>query len=107
MLSTLLAASVKLKPPPGQRLALLIVDNDPEGTANAAVENARLSSPMPVHYCIETQRGILNARNRVLEEAILLDASYLAFIDDDEIMTPDWLAELYSVLLESRADAAG
>jgi succinoglycan biosynthesis protein ExoM len=57
MLSNLLAASVKLKPPEGQRLALFIVDNDPEGTAKATVEAARLTSPMPVHYCIEPRRG--------------------------------------------------
>jgi glycosyltransferase involved in cell wall biosynthesis len=107
MLSTLLAASAKLRPPQGLQLALLIVDNDPEGTARAAVENARQTSPIPVYYRIERKRGISNARNRVLEEAILLDASYLAFIDDDEIMPPHWLAELYRVLCETGADAAG
>jgi succinoglycan biosynthesis protein ExoM len=107
MLSTLLAAIMQLRPPQGQRLALLVADNDPQGTAKAAVETARLISPMPIHYCVEPRRGISNARNRVIEEAILLDASYLAFIDDDEIMPPGWLIELYGVLQESGADAAG
>ena len=107
MLSNLLAVCFKLEPPPGQTLALLIVDNDPECTAKAAVETARQVSPVPIHYHAEPQRGISNARNRVLQEALSLNASCLALIDDDEIMKPDWLIQLYGVMCEAGADAVG
>jgi succinoglycan biosynthesis protein ExoM len=62
---------------------------------------------MPVHYCVEPARGIANARNRVLTEAARLDAAYLALIDDDEVMKPDWLVQLYRVMQETGADAVG
>jgi hypothetical protein len=45
------------------------------------------------------------ARNRVLDEALRLDASWLAFIDDDQIAPPDWLAKLLEATQRHRADA--
>jgi succinoglycan biosynthesis protein ExoM len=107
MLSNLLAACGKLRPIPQTSLALLVVDNDPAASARAIVEVARRSMPMPVHYRLEPARGISNARNRVLTEATALGADYLALIDDDEVMKPDWLIELYSLLSETGADAVG
>jgi succinoglycan biosynthesis protein ExoM len=107
MLSNLLSACGKLEAIPHTTLALLVVDNDPAGSAREIVEAASKSLPIPLHYCVEPTRGIANARNRVLKEAVALHADYLALIDDDEIMNPDWLVELRSVLEESGADAVG
>jgi succinoglycan biosynthesis protein ExoM len=107
MLAHLLEACSKLEPLPGLRLGILIVDNDAAGSALPAVEAARSTMPMPIHYAVETRRGIANARNRVLEEALSLSASFLAFIDDDEYMQPDWLLALYRKMQETGADAVG
>jgi succinoglycan biosynthesis protein ExoM len=107
MLSLLLEACGKLKAISGLRTELLIVDNDPAGSARPVAEAARQSCPMPIHYVIEPARGIANARNRVLTEAISLGSRYLAFIDDDEMMKPDWLSELHATMSETGADAVG
>jgi len=45
-------------------------------------------------YLPEPTRGIAHARNRALDFALEAGADYLAFIDDDEIAKPDWLANL-------------
>src|SRR5579883_452347 len=107
MLSRLFEACSRLEPVPNLDWALLIVDNDAEGSARPAVEGASHSLPMPVHYVIEAERGIARARNRVLAEALRLNADYLALIDDDEIMRPDWLLVLFGRMAETGADAVG
>src|SRR5262249_38489257 len=95
MLSKFLRACARLKPVPPLQFELLIVDNDAAGSARATVEAARDSLTFPVHYVIEEERGIARARNRVLTEALRLNADYLAFVDDDEIMQPGWLDALF------------
>jgi GT2 family glycosyltransferase len=56
---------------------------------------------------VEPKRGIANARNRILEEAIRLKAAYVALIDDDEIPRSDWLKVLFHKMEETGADAVG
>jgi succinoglycan biosynthesis protein ExoM len=107
MLADLLRASSRLRVIPGLQLALLVIDNDPAGSAAPAIEEARCLMSIPIHYRTEETRGISNARNRVLIEAISLGAEYLALIDDDEIMQPNWLVELFDMLKTSGADAVG
>jgi succinoglycan biosynthesis protein ExoM len=107
MLARLLNACAKLEPIPDLRLGVLIVDNDLDASARETVEAARADFPMPLFHVIEAARGIAYARNRVLEEALSLQADYLALIDDDEIMKPDWLRALYGRMLETGADAIG
>src|SRR5208337_4435068 len=107
MLRLLLDACAKLEAVPGLQLGVLIVDNDPAGSARAVAEAARTMFSMQIHYVVEAKRGIANARNCVLEEALLRNAAFLAFIDDDEVMRPDWLSKLYRTMEETNADAVG
>ena len=78
---------------PDIKVELLIIDNDKYLTAKNIVSNFSEKSKIVVHYISEPQRGLANARNRVLEEAIKLNASHLAFFDDDEIVDKNWLIE--------------
>lgn len=54
----------------------------------------------------EPQLGIPQARNRAIEVARDIDADFLAFVDDDEVVEPDWLVELLAGLRRHEADAA-
>ncbi len=107
MLAKLLDACSRLQTPDGVTLGVLIVDNDEKQSARKTVEAASSLLPIPVHYRVEAARGIANARNRVLTETLVLNADYLAMIDDDEMMRPDWLSVLFKTLLETKADAVG
>jgi len=77
---------------------VLVVDNDPEAGARAAVD----SFGAPVDYVHEPAPGIAAARNRALDEA---DADLLVFVDDDERPRPGWLVALLDTYRDSRPAA--
>ncbi len=60
------------------------------------------AAPVPARYVCEPGRGIGNARNRALRESAGMD--YIAFLDDDEVATPEWLAALYQTMRRCQAD---
>ena len=81
-------------------LRLIVVDNDAAQSARAAL--SAWSDRWPLDYVVEPSRGVATARNAAI--AAGLDRSdYLAFIDDDEVPDPNWLASLLAVALEEEA----
>ena len=72
--------------------AVLIVDNDPDGSARATVERLASGTEIPVRYVVESTPGIAAARNRAIDEST--EDDLLVFIDDDEHPTAAWLAPL-------------
>ena len=80
---------------------VLVVDNDPEGSARSVV--GAVAVAVPVTYVVEPRRGIAAARNRALQECE--DDDVLVFVDDDERPDPGWLAALLSTYLTSRPAA--
>lgn len=103
-LIALLEGMAALRLPVGRRVAMVVVDNNADGSARQAVEEAVARMPFDLHYLHEPRRGISFARNAAL--AFARDrAEFLAFIDDDEIPTPDWLSELLRVQAATGAAA--
>lgn len=85
---------------PAPECRIVVVDNDPEGSAcdaAAALEDSR------IHYVVEPAPGISSARNRVLDEAA--GADVLVFLDDDETPHEGWLGHLLTVHRDYAADA--
>lgn len=78
---------------------VLVVDNDPAGSARDTVAN----SPLTVRYVHEITPGISAARNRALDECHA--SSLLAFLDDDETPRAGWLSSLVEVWRHRRAAA--
>jgi len=72
--------------------SIVVVDNDHRRTAEAVVRDFAAASPIPVTYCVEPRQNIARARNRAVENA---DGDFVAFIDDDEFPTTQWLLNLY------------
>lgn len=66
--------------------SVLVVDNDPSGSARPVVEAFNFPH---LRYVNETHPGISAARNRALAES--LHADLLVFIDDDEVPVENWL----------------
>jgi len=75
------------------RMWIVVVDNDPHASAKRVCEQASRWLDAELVYRVEKRPGISHARNAGLEVA-LSDADCIAFIDDDEIPEPGWLAEL-------------
>jgi glycosyltransferase involved in cell wall biosynthesis len=85
LLTALVVQAATVTPPAD----VLVVDNDPGGSARDTVA---IWQGQGVRYVNEQRPGIAAARNRALVEAT--DADALVFIDDDETPSSRWLASL-------------
>ena len=88
--------------PEGATLRIIVADNDETPSAQDLVTRFAEGLPFPVHYVHAPSRNISLARNACLDAAT---SEFLAFIDDDEIAPPNWIAELYALLLRGPYDA--
>ncbi len=79
---------------------VVVVDNDPEASAKAAMASW---PDHRVRYVHEPRPGVAAARNRALVEAQHADA--VVFIDDDEEPAPGWLDALVRTWLHYQCDA--
>lgn len=100
LLATLLA-SLRRQDLRGIGLRIVVVDNDREQSARAAVDAFRDGSPLEVVYDVEPRQNIALARNRAMSH---VQADYFAFIDDDESASPRWLRCLLDSLIKYDAD---
>lgn len=82
---------------------ILVVDNDAEQSALPIVEDVRRTCAIDIAYVVEPRLGIPFARNRALSVAYD-QAHWIGFLDDDEWVETDWLAELLTVRSETGAD---
>lgn len=87
-----LAAQAEAVRSPVVTTDIVVVDNDPDGSARSFVTGFAGPTGVPVRYENETTPGISAARNRALDTADGVDL--LVFIDDDERPTDGWLARL-------------
>ncbi|KQY96387.1 glycosyltransferase family 2 protein [Brevundimonas sp. Root1423] len=81
---------------------IVVVDNDPVGSARALTDALSPSSPWPLIYQHAPTPGVATARNAGLSATA---APLIAFLDDDEAAEPAWLAALLKAQEETGADA--
>ncbi|MDP8928402.1 MAG: glycosyltransferase, partial [Actinomycetota bacterium] len=84
---------------------VVVVDNSSAGDAAASERDLQEEVRWPLEVLHEPRRGIPFARNAAVRHA-LPDADYLAFVDDDEIVSPHWLDRLLDGLERYRAEIA-
>lgn len=82
------------------QVEVVVVDNDPDGSARELVESYPSAR---IRYVHEPAPGIAHARNRALDEAS--SSHLLVFIDDDERPMPDWLSSLVGTYRRTGAAA--
>jgi succinoglycan biosynthesis protein ExoM len=99
-LARLLRSLQELDVPPGCSVRVLVVDNDPSGSAREVA--AAADGPLPVSYDCEPRPGVAAARNRAVATARPCDL--IAFVDDDMTVAPDWLGTMLETLVRHRAD---
>jgi glycosyltransferase involved in cell wall biosynthesis len=83
------------------RFSLFVVDNDVHESARSTVESWTERANIPVKYVVEPRQNIAIARNA---SVALATGELIAFIDDDEEPSDDWLYRLYQALFQYRAD---
>jgi glycosyltransferase involved in cell wall biosynthesis len=83
------------------RFSIVVVDNDWEQSAKPVVDAIRQRSRVSMQYCVEPEKNLALARNRAVESA---QGTFVAFIDDDEFPSSDWLLLLYKTCGMFKAD---
>jgi len=78
---------------------IVIVDNNSSDNTCEVIENYQkiCNSNFPLRYFLETEQGAAFARLRAVREA---RGELIAFLDDDNLPDPDWLAEAYAFGIE-------
>lgn len=80
---------------------VLVIDNDETNALQARFEEYAAGYALPMRYVHAPARNISIARNAALSHS---RTRWLAFIDDDEVATPEWLKHLAAA--RARADVA-
>lgn len=88
-------------------MQIVVVDNHADGEGAAVCQQLPSDYPFKVHALVEPQAGISPARNKVVNTALTLNPTFLAFLDDDERPSTDWLSELLRVQSRTGADVVG
>jgi glycosyltransferase involved in cell wall biosynthesis len=80
---------------------VVVVDNDAGASAARTVALLAKTAPLPIRYVHEPAAGVANARNAGVLAA---QGELIAFLDDDETASPEWLAKLLEAQTRFQAD---
>lgn len=83
-------------------IALFVIDNDAQESARDTVAEFKKKSSIDLFYGNEASRGISFARNHALLLAKNFD--FVAFVDDDETVSREWLCELVQTQVAENLD---
>jgi len=86
----------------GRLISIVIADNDPAASAETTVLRLRDEASVELIYRHVPRPGVATARNAALAET---KAPLIAFLDDDEVASPGWLAALIDAQAQTGADA--
>lgn len=75
---------------------IVVIENDASAPNEDFIRNLSEGYPLPIVYGVQPKRGIASARN--LAVALAKESDYVAFIDDDEVASANWLDELLSAM---------
>jgi len=77
--------------------SIVVADNDASRSAEPVISKAAALSVVPIAYCVEPRQNIALARNQVVSHA---EGDCIAFIDDDEWPSDDWLLQLFETMVK-------
>ena len=93
LLTSVQAAADTVQPDIG--VAVVVVDDNPDGRAEQVVDGFEHRFALGLHYTHTGSQNISTARNRGVETAMGL-GDWVAMTDDDQTVSPVWLAELFA-----------
>ena len=90
-------------------LDIVVIDNDVDRSAEPIIKSLISSNTYEfhhLHYFNYPEKGLSNVRNEIIKKAMLLEADYIACIDDDEYVSVEWLNELIRTVVNNDGDFA-
>lgn len=99
-------SQAEINPELVRELNILVVDNDLDKSAEiTALElKEKLQDCFRIDYHNFPVKGLSNVRNEILRRSKDLNVDYLAFVDDDEYVSADWLNELLKTMITNKGD---
>lgn len=85
-------------------IVTLVADNDPQISAQPVVRKMNTVNS-DIVLVSQPVRGIASVRNKLIDEATKSGAAFIAFVDDDQIVSPEWLNQLVATVRKTGADA--
>lgn len=101
LLKRLLAALTGLETEQAFTFTVVVADNDVQESSRQVVSEYSSQTSFQITYCVEPQQNIALARNKALQHAT---GDYIAFIDDDEFPTKNWLLALFRLIRTTAVD---
>jgi succinoglycan biosynthesis protein ExoM len=101
-LRNLLNSIDSLEVPLNVNIVIIVVENDIKNLSENIVKKCDSKSKFNIKYFLEQNQGIAFARNRSIREA--KGSDFCCFVDDDQVVSPDWLIELVKCQREFDAD---
>lgn len=89
--------------PENIQLRLIVIDNDVEPSAKGRVTATAERMRVPVTYVHAPAHNISIARNAGLD-AVADDTDWIAIMDDDELASPNWIANLVGHAITNNCD---
>jgi succinoglycan biosynthesis protein ExoM len=83
--------------PEGFNIEILVIDNNDEKSADVSKACSAVGGVL-VRYRYEPVAGLATARNAALTTALVMDADWIAFIDDDEVADRLWLVRFMEAI---------
>lgn len=84
-------------------MRIIVIDNDRKQSAHPIIRSFQEKYDVDLIYDVEPKQNIALARNRALMHA---KAEYVAFVDDDEVVSHEWLRALLCSINLFHADVA-
>jgi succinoglycan biosynthesis protein ExoM len=80
---------------------VLLIDNDAGRSCAPIAAHLEREANVPFRYEVEPAAGVANARNTAVR---LTKGEFIAFLDDDEVAKPNWLADMMAAQVQTGAD---
>lgn len=102
LLAELIRSIHEATPEPSVTLRLIVVDNSDEGTAAPTITSLSSWIRYPITYLQAHPPNISVARNAAVAAS---SADYIAFLDDDQKVMPEWIGAVHRSTTNSSFDA--
>ena len=89
--------------PVGFTFEVLLINNDENSYLKTIIAEIG-DFPFAIHLIDVKQRGFSNVRNAAVSWVLESDMDALIFIDDDEVVPPDWLAKMINAWMKYKGD---
>jgi glycosyltransferase involved in cell wall biosynthesis len=91
---------------PDTSVEIVVIDNGFAGDAGAVWQARGRKLRFAIGFTHEPKKGLVNARNAALAAALKPGITHIAFVDDDELPCPEWLASLVETIERRGTDSA-